>query len=173
MKSIYSRLTPLLVLGLSAAPAMAQTRPRPAAQSPAQQLNPRTLAIADKNGVDKKTGSAPVTGPGTLTTPITLAAPQPRLLMGTVLNEQGMPLAGAVVLVASDHSSATSTNAEGQYVIRSAVAEPVLRVSYVGYQDAEYPSHAGQPVTFTLEPVDNYSRQFKKQSKAAQKAHKQ
>jgi len=167
MKTIYALLTPLFVLGLATSSAIAQSRPRPTAVAPpARALNSRTLAIADK-----KTEPVVVAEPVAPVTP-PIAPPPPRTLMGTVLNEQGSPLAGAVVLITSDHSSATSTNAEGQYVIHSTATEPVLKVTYAGYKDMEFTPREEQPVTFTLEPISDYARQFKKQNKAAQKAYK-
>jgi|GEM_PF-6549334 len=171
MKTIYSRLALLFVLGLSASSAIAQSRPRSATAPPATRvLNARTLAVAEKK-------AEPVTEPVVVAEPVApvtapVAAPQPRTLMGTVLNEQGAPLAGAVVLITSDRSSATSTNAEGQYVIHSTATEPVLKVTYAGYKDVEFTPREEQPVTFTLEPISDYARQFKKQNKAIQKAYK-
>jgi hypothetical protein len=55
-------------------------------------------------------------------------------------------------------------------MLRSRAAAPLLRVTYAGYEDAELRLTNPQPVTFNLEPINNYKRQLKKQSKAAEKA---
>ncbi|GAA3931751.1 carboxypeptidase-like regulatory domain-containing protein [Hymenobacter algoricola] len=98
------------------------------------------------------------------------AEPSSRLFVGTVLNEKGMPLAGALVSVGSERDQLVVTNAEGTYVLRSGVSAPVLRVTYAGYEEAALRVSNPQPVTFNLEPIDHYKRQLKKQGKAAEKA---
>jgi hypothetical protein len=93
-----------------------------------------------------------------------------RLYTGTVLNEKGQPLAGALVTLGADKDQLTVTNADGSYLLRSKEAVPMLRVTYAGYEDAELSLSNPQPVTFNMEPVSDYKRQLKKQSKAAVKA---
>ncbi|TGE29055.1 carboxypeptidase-like regulatory domain-containing protein [Hymenobacter metallicola] len=93
-----------------------------------------------------------------------------KVLTGTVLNEEGEPLAGATII--SEKGEVITTNAEGQFVIQSTAATPVLKASYAGYQEMQLPINTLQPTTFRLDPIENYERQLKKQSKAANKAWK-
>ncbi|WP_167856774.1 carboxypeptidase-like regulatory domain-containing protein [Hymenobacter aquaticus] len=93
-----------------------------------------------------------------------------KVLTGYVLNEEGEPLAGATII--SDKGEVITTNADGQFMIQSTAATPVLRASYAGYQELQLPINSLQPTTFRLDPIENYERQLKKQSKAANKAWK-
>ncbi len=92
---------------------------------------------------------------------------------GTVIDELGEPLAGVVVsVVASKNqfSLATTTNAEGEYLLQTTAASPVLLVSYAGYEDVQQQAMPARPITFQLQPIDGYERQLKKRVKAAEKA---
>lgn len=85
----------------------------------------------------------------------------------------GEPLAGVVVSIISgknQYSITTTTNAEGEYLLQTTNAAPMLLVSYAGYQDVQQQATYAHPITFQLEPVDNYERQLKKKAKAAEKA---
>jgi hypothetical protein len=93
-----------------------------------------------------------------------------KVLTGYVLNEEGEPLAGATVI--SEKGDIITTNADGQFVIQSTAATPVLRVSYAGYQELQMPINTLQPTTFRLDPIEDYERQLKKRSKAATKAYR-
>lgn len=92
---------------------------------------------------------------------------------GTVVDELGEPLAGAVVSVIAGNnqfSTTTTTNAEGEYVINSTSTSPVLLVTYAGCNDIQQKAVYGHPITFQMEFIDNYERKLKKQTKTAEKA---
>ncbi|WP_206980092.1 carboxypeptidase-like regulatory domain-containing protein [Hymenobacter telluris] len=92
---------------------------------------------------------------------------------GTVVDELGEPLAGAVVSVIAGNnqfSTTTTTNAEGEYVITSTSTSPVLLVTYAGCNDIQQKAVYGHPITFQMEFIDNYERKLKKQTKTAEKA---
>lgn len=98
------------------------------------------------------------------------AKPIAKTLTGYVLNEEGEPLAGATII--SEKGEVITTNADGQFMIQSTAATPVLRASYAGYQELQLPINTLQPTTFRLDPIEDYERQLKKRSKAANKAWK-
>lgn len=92
---------------------------------------------------------------------------------GTVVDELGEPLAGVVVSVVAgknQFSNATTTNSEGEYLLHTTNASPVLLVSYAGYQEIQQQATYAHPITFQLEAIDGYERQLKKKVKAAEKA---
>ena len=92
---------------------------------------------------------------------------------GTVVDELGEPLAGAVVSVIAGNnqfSTTTTTNAEGEYVITSTTTAPILLVTYAGCNDIQQKAVYGHPITFQMEFIDNYERKLKKQGKTAEKA---
>jgi len=92
---------------------------------------------------------------------------------GTVVNEMGKPLAGAVVSIISGNnqfSTIATTNAAGEYLIYSRAASPMLLVSYAGYIDIQQRATYAHPITFQLEAINNYNQQLKKQTKSADKA---
>lgn len=92
---------------------------------------------------------------------------------GTVVDELGEPLAGAVVSVIAGNnqfSTTTTTNADGEYVITSTNTSPVLLVTYAGCNDIQQKAVYGHPITFQMEFIDNYERKLKKQTKTAEKA---
>ena len=60
----------------------------------------------------------------------------PRKVSGTIVDEHGEPLIGATVSVKGTNDKAV-TDLDGKYTISTDVANPVLVVSYVGYQDKE------------------------------------
>lgn len=94
---------------------------------------------------------------------------------GTVVDEVGEPLAGAVVSVVAgknQFSVTTTTNAEGEYVISSSHASPMLLVTYAGYTDVQQTATSAHPITFQLEAISNYDRQLKKQAKSADKGRR-
>ncbi|HEX8429379.1 carboxypeptidase regulatory-like domain-containing protein [Hymenobacter sp.] len=106
--------------------------------------------------------------------PVVEAAPlEVKAFKGAVVDEMGEPLAGVVVSIISgknQYSITTTTNAEGEYLLQTTNAAPMLLVSYAGYQDVQQQATYAHPITFQLEPVDNYERQLKKKAKAAEKA---
>ncbi|WP_277227217.1 carboxypeptidase regulatory-like domain-containing protein [Hymenobacter sp. YC55] len=94
---------------------------------------------------------------------------------GTVVDDLGEPLAGVVVSIVSaknqfSAATTTTTNSEGEYLLRTTNASPVLLVSYAGYEDIQQQATYARPITFQLEAIDNYERQLKKKVKAAEKA---
>ncbi|GAA3996707.1 hypothetical protein GCM10022408_04160 [Hymenobacter fastidiosus] len=148
MKNIlYSSLILLGLLPLSATAQTDQT-------SSGRQLPPKSIAALT---ITATSGIAPGENSG-------------RLFVGTVLNEKGRPLAGVLVSVGPGKDQVTVTNAEGTYMLHSSAAKPLLQLRYAGYEDAELRLSNPQPVTFNLEPISDYKRQLRKQSKAAVKA---
>ena len=131
---------------------------------------------APKTGASRaKTSTIAVLEPAPKAAEVIKKAPAPaknvvKVLTGYVLNEEGEPLAGATVI--SEKGEVITTNADGQFMIQSTAATPVLRVSYAGYQELQMPINTLQPTTFRLDPIEDYERQLKKQSKAANKAWK-
>ncbi|SHI85947.1 CarboxypepD_reg-like domain-containing protein [Hymenobacter daecheongensis DSM 21074] len=152
MKSIVRSFAVLFGLSLPLG-ALAQTNQ----SASTRQLPTESLAVLMPAGA----GGAPAAS----------AAERSRLYAGTVLNEKGQPLAGALVSIGPDKDQVAVTNAEGTYMLRSKAAVPMLHVSYAGYEDVELSLASPQPVTFNLAPVPDYKRQLKKQTKAAVKAY--
>ncbi|MCB2379168.1 carboxypeptidase-like regulatory domain-containing protein [Hymenobacter sp. BT635] len=137
----------------------AQTAPKSGA--PRQKVGAEAVAVLDpaaKAAPAEVVKKAPVVKNAT------------KVLTGYVLNEAGEPLAGATIM--SEKGEVITTNADGQFMIQSTAATPVLRASYAGYQELQLPINSLQPTTFRLDPIENYERQLKKQSKAATKAWK-
>lgn len=143
---------PLVVLLALALPVAAAAQSEPAAGTP----KPAALAAAPE--------------PAAEPAPAPAAPSQVIVLTGTVLTEAGAPLAGATVTLTADKSQTSITNANGMYELRATQPVAELHVSYAGYQDAVFTADAARPVTFQLEPVADYNRQLKKQTKAAEKA---
>ncbi|TGE15443.1 carboxypeptidase-like regulatory domain-containing protein [Hymenobacter elongatus] len=135
-----------------------------AAQSPA-----KPAASRQKVGAESVAVLEPATAPAAPTKKAA-ARNMPKVLTGYVLNEEGEPLAGATVT--AEKGETITTNADGQYVIQSMAATPVLRVSYAGYQEMQMPINTLHPTTFRLDPIEDYERQLKKRSKAASKAYR-
>jgi nucleoid-associated protein YgaU len=108
--------------------------------------------------------------------PVVEAAPvEVKDFKGTVVDELGEPLAGVVVSVVSaknqfSAATTTTTNSEGEYLLRTTNASPVLQVSYAGYEDIRQQATYARPITFQLQAIDNYERRLKKKVKAAEKA---
>ena len=116
--------------------------------------------------------STPVATPSVA--PVTEAASvEVKDFKGVVVDDLGEPLAGVVVSVVSgknQFSSATTTNAEGEYLLQTTSAAPVLLVSYAGYKDVQQQATYAGPITFQLESIDGYERKLKRRAKAAEKA---
>ena len=73
-------------------------------------------------------------------------------LNGRVLNDKGVPLPGAIVLVKGTASAAT-TNSVGEFLLTSAEESPVLEFSCLGYQTRAVPTQDLTPVNVTLYPL--------------------
>lgn len=97
---------------------------------------------------------------------------QAAVLTGQVLNDDGKPVAGAVVSVASERNNEASTNSEGVYVLRSAALKPILRVNCAGYEESEQPGSYTTPAEFRLTAIPDYQRQLKKRGKAVERAYR-
>ncbi|WP_226173921.1 carboxypeptidase-like regulatory domain-containing protein [Hymenobacter lucidus] len=134
------------------------------------QSAPKSAATRPKAGAEQIAVLAPAPSAAAAPKKAVAAKPVVKTLTGYVLNEEGEPLAGATII--SEKGEVITTNADGQFMIQSVAATPVLRASYAGYQELQLPINTMQPTTFRLDPIENYERQLKKQSKAANKAWK-
>lgn len=78
------------------------------------------------------------------------------VIKGKVTDEQGMPLAGASVIVAGT-TSGTSTDADGMYTLETSVAPPFkIEISYIGYDSKIVDVSAGT-TTVNVELAENVS----------------
>ncbi|MET4105271.1 carboxypeptidase-like regulatory domain-containing protein [Hymenobacter sp. UYP22] len=108
-----------------------------------------------------------------VTPPASPARPEKKILAGNVVDEWGNALKGATVMVVGDQLHSVSTNSAGDYLLPvTAVAPPLLRVSFAGYQDAERVARGPADLLFKMEPVAGYRKALKKRTKAATKAWK-
>ncbi|MBT9394504.1 carboxypeptidase-like regulatory domain-containing protein [Hymenobacter sp. NST-14] len=97
----------------------------------------------------------------------------PREVFGNVTDFAGKPVAGATVALADDRKTAVTTNSDGKFLMKSAVAEPRLRISSAGYYDTLLVVTATDKAQLVqLRTVDRYKRTLKKKYKAANKAWK-
>jgi hypothetical protein len=80
---------------------------------------------------------------------------------GRILNEKGLPLAGATVLHKGT-AHGTSTDAQGNYSLRvPASAQATLQFGYGGYNEQEVAAiHAGAGSTVTLQPKASKRRHW-------------
>lgn len=62
-------------------------------------------------------------------------------VMGKVVNENGEPLAGAVITIKGTNRTVTADN-QGVFVIKDVEGQPTLVISFVGYQPLELPAKA-------------------------------
>ncbi len=84
----------------------------------------------EEGGIVVRKKEAPV-GPD-----ISLSAPPPIVIKGTVTDENGQPLHGATVKI-KGKDLATSTNETGSFSLQAPQGRSVLVVSYVGYEPQE------------------------------------
>src|SRR5690606_23361580 len=70
-------------------------------------------------------------------------------ISGQVLDETGAPLAGVTVRIAGTPVT-TSTDAEGNFSIRATEANPVLTISYIGYQTVEVTANDLSDAAYTI-----------------------
>ncbi|MBO9566026.1 MAG: SusC/RagA family TonB-linked outer membrane protein [Niastella sp.] len=73
---------------------------------------------------------------------------------GKVTNENDLPLARATVSI-KGAGAGTQTNAEGEYTINTPGENPVLLVSFVGYNDQEIPVNGRSVVNIRLQEKTN------------------
>lgn len=59
-----------------------------------------------------------------------------RIISGKVVDESGEPLAGAVVMINGDSSSAVGTDIDGKFSIAATSGKNVLTVSMIGFRTA-------------------------------------
>jgi hypothetical protein len=71
---------------------------------------------------------------------------------GRVLDESGLPLVGATVLLRGT-TKGTSTDATGGYTLEVPRGENTFLIGYAGYEDETASSHDGQPLNVTLLPL--------------------
>lgn len=72
-------------------------------------------------------------------------------IKGTVIDSEGEPLIGATVQVKGT-KVAQATDIDGNFVIKTSEANPVLQISYVGCKTAEIAVKGKSTVNVTLEP---------------------
>ncbi|WP_158563169.1 SusC/RagA family TonB-linked outer membrane protein [Chitinophaga silvatica] len=70
---------------------------------------------------------------------------------GKILDEQGNPLPGATIRVKGGAGS-TSTNGNGEFILRNAPADATIIISFVGYKQLEVKTD-GRPVSVRMEPI--------------------
>ncbi len=73
-----------------------------------------------------------------------------KIISGTVLDQNGVPLAGATVALKSNMQTATTTNKAGNFSIQAPGESAVLLISYVGFKTLEVTVNSGDPVTIRL-----------------------
>lgn len=72
-------------------------------------------------------------------------------IKGTVIDSEGEPLIGATVQVKGT-KVAQATDIDGNFVIKTSEANPVLQISYVGCKAAEVAVKGKSTINVTLEP---------------------
>lgn len=78
----------------------------------------------------------------------------PGEIRGRVVNENGEPLAGANVMVKGT-SKGTTTNANGEFILRNVHSDDILQITYVGYQPQTIKVGNRTNFTLVLETADN------------------
>ena len=117
------------------------------------------------------TPAAPAATPAVPDTTAVAPVVTEQVLTGTVVNETDKPVAGVTVTLVADPNQVSITNAAGGYIIHSKAEAPELRVSCAGYQELQVAAGA-TPLVIKLVRLNNYERQLKKRSKAADKAYR-
>ena len=85
--------------------------------------------------------------------PFILSAQQKQTVQGTVLDESGQPVPGAVVMLDGSTSSATMTDEKGHYVLEFKMpssGKASLTVNCIGYADQTVPVNGRAVIDFTL-----------------------
>lgn len=78
-----------------------------------------------------------------------------RIISGKVVDESGEPLAGAVVMINGDSSSAVGTDIDGKFSIAATSGKNVLTVSMIGFRTASVDAVPGQNIEIVAQP-DSY-----------------
>ena len=69
-----------------------------------------------------------------------------RIISGKVVDESGEPLAGAIVMINGDSSSAVGTDIDGKFSIAATSGKNVLTVSMIGFRTASVDAVPGQNI---------------------------
>lgn len=78
-----------------------------------------------------------------------------RIISGKVVDESGEPLAGAVVMINGDSSSAVGTDIDGKFSIAATSGKNVLTVSMIGFRTASADAVPGQNIEIVAQQ-DSY-----------------
>lgn len=78
-----------------------------------------------------------------------------RIISGMVVDESGEPLAGAVVMINGDSSSAVGTDIDGKFSIAATSGKNVLTVSMIGFRTASVDAVPGQSIEIVAQQ-DSY-----------------
>lgn len=78
-----------------------------------------------------------------------------RIISGKVVDESGEPLAGAIVMINGDSSSAVGTDIDGKFSIAAASGKNVLTVSMIGFRTASVDAVPGQNIEIVAQQ-DSY-----------------
>lgn len=78
-----------------------------------------------------------------------------RIISGKVVDESGEPLAGAVVMINGDSSSAVGTDIDGKFSIAATSGKNVLTVSMIGFRTASVDAVPGQNIEIVVQQ-DSY-----------------
>lgn len=78
-----------------------------------------------------------------------------RIISGKVVDESGEPLAGAVVMINGDSSSAVGTDIDGKFSIAAISGKNVLTVSMIGFRTASVNAVPGQNIEIVAQQ-DSY-----------------
>lgn len=78
-----------------------------------------------------------------------------RIISGKVVDESGEPLAGAVVMINGDSSSAVGTGIDGKFSIAATSGKNVLTVSMIGFRTASVDAVPGQSIEIVAQQ-DSY-----------------
>lgn len=78
-----------------------------------------------------------------------------RIISGKVVDESGEPLAGAVVMINGDSSSAVGTDIDGKFSIAAISGKNVLTVSMIGFRTASVDAVPGQNIEIVAQQ-DSY-----------------
>ena len=78
-----------------------------------------------------------------------------RIISGKVVDESGEPLAGAIVMINGDSSSAVGTDIDGKFSIAATSGKNVLTVSMIGFRTASVDAVPGQSLEIVAQQ-DSY-----------------
>lgn len=78
-----------------------------------------------------------------------------RIISGKIVDESGEPLAGAVVMINGDSSSAVGTDIDGKFSIAATSGKNVLTVSMIGFRTASVDAVPGQSIEIVAQQ-DSY-----------------